>query len=226
MSYAIDKILGKNEQDENVSAQDNMRGYPPVDGGAPSYSEFKATHNFNGNIDVAPRSFGMGEPYPIDDVRRDVRQPYGEQGYAYPRQDNGYMQQGIGQDMRQAMPQDMPRQNYARRDYYQPQNYANYQTQFYGFAAQDDLARRTEFENKLASVNNYSRQTEKEAEHADAQNKPKMRKKLNAKGAVILALYLVVVAVVITLIGVNAGKINSGKAVVPASEVTTMVEKY
>ena len=246
MSYAIDKILGRTEQDENIPVQDDMRYYAPAQQDAPSFTDYKMTHNYNGNIDVAPRQFGQGNPYPVEDIRQDVRQPFDgrQQSVAYPprgdfRPDGGYapqamqqptpqmMQQPMPQTMQQPMPQELPRQNFAQRDYYQPQAYnGQYHMQFYGFAAQDDIARKTEFENKLASVNNYSRLPEKEPERKDNQNKPKMRKKLNAKGAIILALYLVVVAVVVTLIGVNAGKINSGKAVVPASEVTSTVQTY
>ncbi len=45
----------------------------------------------------------------------------------------------------------------------------------------------------------------------------KIRGKLNGKGWAILLSYLTVVVAVVVLIAVNAGKINSGKAVTPAS---------
>ena len=124
------------------------------------------------------------------------------------------------------------RQGYTQQGYYSDNYYqgmsANqnmWQRQFYGTTARQEMERRAELDGKLASVNGYSRTQEKEEVREDTQGKTKMKKKLNAKGALILSLYLIVVAVVITLIGVNAGKINSGKAVVPASEVSSEVSE-
>lgn len=47
----------------------------------------------------------------------------------------------------------------------------------------------------------------------------KQRARLNTKGKIILGVYLAVIALVASLIIVNATKINQGKAVTPASEV-------
>lgn len=47
----------------------------------------------------------------------------------------------------------------------------------------------------------------------------KQRARLNTKGKIILGVYLAVIALVASLIIVNATKINQGKAVTPTSEV-------
>ncbi len=211
MSSAIDRILNRSEQ-----TSDNQNGsYRRSDFEAPSYKEYKDANYYEDILSVEPRRFDIRPQYPDRDTRpaQNVGQNFGYQGYTqnYAPMDFGYPQAGF-------MGQGAPTQSVAPSDAWQ-------QTRFLGYAAQQEAARKAEFEMKLSAQNSYAAAPEKTAEHIEAQNKPKMKKRLNAKAAIILSLYLAVVAVVITLIGVNAGKINSGKAVVPAGQVTTQIEQ-
>ncbi len=240
--YTLDQILGRADN-KNASSDANINERP-VGQGTPSYTEFREAHRYMGEVDVAPRQFDIRSPYGETVPRGGYAgQGYAPDGYAAPQQ--GY-----------AAPQDYSRQGYAGQDYarpnYEPRGYDMnmrqdsaqgyytpdyyrdaavnqnaWQGQFYGSTASQEMGRMAELDGKLASVNGYSRTQENTEVHEEVQGKTKMKKRLNAKGAIILSLYLIVVAVVITLIGVNAGKINSGKAVVPASEVAAQIsEQY
>ncbi len=119
-------------------------------------------------------------------------------------------------------------QGYVNDAYYQAPN-ARYgysqgympQSSLYDYTAQQEsMARARELDSKLGVTEQYSRtesrQEEQTAPHA------RTRRKLERKSKLIIGLYVAVVITVITLIAVNAGKINSGKAVVPASSFTAI----
>lgn len=52
----------------------------------------------------------------------------------------------------------------------------------------------------------------------------KQRGRLNTKGKIILGVYIAVIALVASLIIVNATKINQGKAVTPTSKIEASVQ--
>ena len=253
MSYTIDQILGKTDRDNasvdananNNAARQDAPSYAEFKDAhrymgdvdvAPRQFDIRSPYG-----ETAPRGDYAGQGYAQQGY---TQQGYSQQGYAgqdYASQNysapQGYAGQGFegqgyartnydprnfGDDMRQGYTQ---QGYYSSANYYQgmSSNQNMWRSPFYGVTASQEMERKAELDGKLASVNGYARTQEKEEVHENTQIKAKAKKKLNAKGALILSLYLIVVAVVITLIGVNAGKINSGKAVVPASEVSSEV---
>lgn len=223
MSLALEEVLSA-RQKEDAQNTINSDGRMASGMGAPSYAEYKQAH-MSGMVNVDPQQFNMGTPYPVQDRARADYVPYAAQGMqqTYPQQSYanpsyGYTQQYSSQGYAQPYGGQYAQQGYASGAQWQPMP-------FYTYNAQAESARQAEFENRLMPQNASAAEQEKAEEQVSAQSRPKMKKRLNAKGAVILSLYLAVVAVVITLIGVNAGKINSGKAVVPASNVTITAEQ-
>lgn len=236
MSYAVDRILEKTEQDSysQYAAQSDIRRQGTD---AQAFRAFQAAHRYDANANVEPRQFGLASPYP--DSENFQSPQMSATGLGYPTGTFGFGMQAPAQQIYPQAQNEAQQFAYTQQAQYPQSAYpaqqaygnmaangeATWQNSFFGYAAQQDYARKDEFDNMLTSQNAEQRARENNEQQQSSPNKQR-KKRLNAKGAIILSLYLVVVAVVITLIGVNAGKINSGKAVVPASEVTSITEQY
>lgn len=248
MPLAIEEVLKetpKTEQFDSESMQSDRRSSMPNMGGAPSFQQMKEAHRVPV---VEPYKFGARSPYEGQermqyDGGAPVQQAYPPQDGYVPSAQQGYPQQGgYIPSPRQSYPQ---QDNY-QPDYrpMTPQTTNNYGGQqwtwdrpmndrdnrqgaydrsdqsLYSYAAQEGYDRRGEFDTKLGTNVYYDRTQEKADAQVAAQGAVKRKLKMNKKAILIVSLYLAVVVAVITLIGVNAGKINSGKAVVPAAQVT------
>ena len=231
---SINELLDK----ETASGREDTR----------TFESFKDAHNIYGQgaYNVAPRTFETrGETFTQSAPTNDSYAPYGDRmEYRRPSQQSfrqapqnerpydapafdPYRQGGANANYQtRPMYQDTPYQG--MQGYRQDGGYTPYQNQsLFDFTASEQMSRMNEFEGRLAPQNNFGyqrRQVEAEQQAAyeeqlNAAHPAKRRKTMGVKSKIILGLYVALVAVVITLIAVNAGRINSGKAVIPSSKV-------
>lgn len=236
MAITLDELLGRNTQ----TTQSGVERFP-------SYEEFQSTrgsaqsrinngNEYRYNYDVAPaqavrsaesvRDYEANRPYVTPQSSEYQSREYPFYDNIRQRRENAYQQPVMQQMPVQQMPQNMTQapvmpvqpQQMPTYDYNQYAGTRQTPQSLYEFTAQDcDRLSEAELFNKLAHTeqeeqNVYARQEQKE----EAVRKTR---RLNAKGKVIVGLYLAVIALVVTLIAVNASKINSGDAVTPSSHI-------
>lgn len=160
-----------------------------------------------------------------------VQQQYPQPGYApMPTRENVVMEPTQFQVPVQYPQPQQPQQ--------QPMQTQQPQQSFYEFSAQDgERLSNEELFDKLsytqANTPVFQEQESKQrtsifarkAQKTQDTTEARQRGKLNAKGKVILAVYIAVIALVTSLIIVNATKINQGKAVTPTSSVEIVAEE-
>lgn len=232
MAITLDELLGRNTQ----TAQNAVDSFP-------SYEEFRSTRaatqnrveqtNTRYNFDVAPvqslrsaesvREYEQNRPYVAPQSNE-----YQTRDYAF--YDNLRQQAPVRpqQTQQTVTPVQQPVREYDNGAYVvsRPQN-------LYEFTAQDtDRLSDEELYNRLAHTDvSYGRQESvseqnmfaRKAQRTQSRQQEKTHGRLNAKGKAILGVYIAVIALVISLIVVNATKINKGEAVTPTSAINDKV---
>lgn len=230
MAITLDELLGRNTQ----TTQNAIDSFP-------SYEEFttRATtqnrteqSNMRYNFDVAPvqslrsvesiRNYEQNRPYVAPQSNE-----YQSRDYAFYDNLGSRVSERPQQVQQSVTPVQQQVREYDRPVYARPQN-------LYEFTAQDtDRLSDEELYNRLAhtdasysarqSVAQQNNLFARKAQSTHTQQQEKTRGRLNTKGKVILAIYIAVVALVISLIAVNANKINKGEAVTPTSAINDKV---
>ncbi len=221
MAITLDELLGRNTQ----AVQNTVERFP-------SYEEFKSSRQ------SAPRmeqnnsvryNFDMAPAQPLRSVES-VREYEQSRPYVAPHQSEYQTREYAFYDnlRPQSNVQTMQQPVIVQPVVVQPQvqEYQIAQPQarsLYEFAAQDsERLSEEELFNRLSHTNAVQEQvSQKQSVFArravKAQSNTKNRTRLNAKGKLIVAAYVAVVAIVVSLIAVNASKINAGEAVQPSS---------
>lgn len=237
MAITLDELLGRNTQ----TTQSGVERFP-------SYEEFQSTrgsaqgrmnngNEYRYNYDVAPaqavrsaesvRDYEANRPYVAPQSSEYQTRDYAFYDNIRQRRENGYQQPVMQQMPVQQMPVNMTQapvmptqpQQMPTYDYNQYTQTRQTPQSLYEFTAQDcDRLSEAELFNKLAHTEQEEQNVYARAEQKEETGR-KTRSRLNTKGKVIVGLYLAVIALVITLIAVNASKINSGDAVTPSSHI-------
>ncbi len=242
MAITLDELLGRNTQS---AQQDSVERFP-------SYEDFKARNSVNQypqanaqqpvryNFDMAPAQ----APRSVESVRNyEASRPYvAPQSSEYQTRDYPFYD-----NLRQDRAQYQPTQTVDYAQYAQPaqrveQMPAPVQREdhhdFYDFTAQDserlsdqELYERLAHSNMQQGPVFEDRRSAartglfaRKAQRTQDMSEQKQRGRLNTKGKIILGVYLAVIALVASLIIVNATKINQGKAVTPSSKVETVAQ--
>lgn len=237
MAITLDELLGRNTQSVSRSSVENF----------PSYEEFNASRNQNYSAQPVQNSVRYNfDPIPAREVcsEESVRayeasRPYvTPQNSEYQNREYAFYDNLNAQRAQHAQPLYVPVKTYdpvaqAMVQYAQPQ-----QQSFYEFSAQDEeRLSNEELYNKLSYTQSnapaFNEQTSKQrtsvfarkAEKVQDTTETRQRGRLNTKGKIILAVYVAVIALVTSLIIVNATKINQGKAVTPTSSIEIVAEE-
>lgn len=240
MAITLDELLGRNTQ----TVQNPVDRFPSYEefqsNRAYGATQNRTTqNNMRYNFDVAPaseirtedsvRAFEQSRPYVAPRASEYQTQEYAFYDNLRPSRYSNVMpvqQQAQVQPMQAEQTLQMPSMS-------QPVDYVSYtaprqSTQnLYEFTANDqERLSEEELYNRLAHTDAaYDAQPAKtgvfarKAQRTQNQTQEKTRGRLNTKGKVILGVYLAVIALVASLIIVNASKINNGKAVAPSSNV-------
>lgn len=243
MAITLDELLGRNTQ----TVQSGVERFPSYEEfqstRGTTQSRMNNGSDYRYNYDVAPaqavrsaesvRDYEATRPYVAPQSSEYQTREYPFYENIRQRRENAYQQpisqmpmQQMQQPMQQ-MPMDMTQapvmpqqpQQMPQYDYNQYAQTRQTPQSLYEFTAQDcDRLSEAELYNKLAHTeqedqNVYARSEQKE------ETARKAHSRLNTKGKVIVGLYLAVIALVVTLIAVNASKINSGDAVTPSSHI-------
>ncbi len=241
MAITLDELLGRNTQS---ATQGNVERFP-------SYEDFKSSRNsytqaqptqeaYRYNFDMAPAQ----EVRSVESVRAyEASRPYVApqsseyQNREYPFYDNLRAQQAPMQYTQ------APVQNYEPVQYAPMPTQAPTRQNFYEFNAQDsERLSDAELYERLAHTNQSNRPIFDDAQQGEATmqrtsifarkaqrtqdtTEQKQRARLNTKGKIILGVYIAVIATVVSLIIVNASKINNGRATTPTSRVETLASQ-
>ena len=235
MAITLDELLGRNTQSVNQGSVESFPSYEDFKSSRNAYARQNQTEPVRYNFDLAPAQ----APRSVESVRTyEATRPYVApqsseyQTREYPFYDNLRAGAPVQPVQYQAPVQ------YAQTQYAQPVQYqAPAQTaapeSFYEFTAHDtERLSEQELYDRLAHTSAdgpvfgeaaqqrprtslFARRAQKTQDTTEE----RQRGRLNTKGKIILGVYLAVIALVASLIIVNATKINSGKAVTPTSKV-------
>lgn len=245
MAITLDELLGRNTQSAQQESVERFPSYEDFKArnGANQYPQANAQQNVRYNFDMAPaqaprsvesvRNYEASRPYVApqsseyqtrdypfyDNLRQDRIQ------YQQPVQTVDYSVYAQPVQRVEQMPSQAPAQRQEHHD-------------FYDFTAQDSerLSDQELFE-RLAHTNMqqgpvFEEQRQqartglfaRKAQRTQDMSEQKQRGRLNTKGKIILGVYIAVIALVASLIIVNATKINQGKAVTPTSKIEASVQ--
>lgn len=239
MAITLDELLGRNTQ--SVAQQNSVERFP-------SYEDFKSSRNTYAqqtepqnvryNFDMAPAQ----APRSAESVRSyEATRPYVApqsseyQTREYPFYDN-LRANAPAQPVQYSAPVQYEQPAYVEPMQYQApvQNRVAQPENFYEFTAHDtERLSDQELYNRLAGTSNngpvfqdaqvaqkaHTSLFARRAQRTQDTTEERQRGRLNTKGKIILGIYLAVIALVASLIIVNATKINAGKAVTPTSKV-------
>lgn len=141
----------------------------------------------------------------------------------YARTQNDYMRGAdtYTQNRAYSMPEKLPEQREYAEDLVRPsrpQSFYEYVARQKNTASDEELFNRLSQSNgSLRPVFDQSASAQSEAVFQDSKSAHKQRSRLNLKGKIILGVFLAFVVTAVSLVIGFAGKINSGTAVVPAS---------
>lgn len=242
MAITLDELLGRNTQSVNQGSVESFPSYEDFKSSRNTYARQNQAEPVRYNFDMAPAQ----APRSVESVRTyEATRPYVApqsseyQTREYPFYDNLRAGAPVQQPMQYQAPVQYTQNQYAQTQYAQPVQYqAPAQTaapeSFYEFTAHDtERLSEQELYDRLAHTSSVDGPIFGEA----AQQRPRtslfarraqrtqdtteerQRGRLNTKGKIILGVYLAVIALVASLIIVNATKINGGKAVTPTSKV-------
>ena len=239
MAITLDELLGRNTQ--SVAQQNSVERFP-------SYEDFKSSRNTYAqqtepqnvryNFDIAPAQ----APRSVESVRSyEANRPYvAPQSSEYQTREYPFYDNLRANAPAQPVQYSAPVQ-YDQTAYVEPMQYqAPVQTRvaqpenFYEFTAHDtERLSDQELYNRLAGTSKngpvfqdaqvaqkaHTSLFARRAQRTQDTTEERQRGRLNTKGKIILGVYLAVIALVASLIIVNATKINAGKAVTPTSKV-------
>lgn len=240
MAITLDELLGRNTQ--SVAQQNSVERFP-------SYEDFKSSRgtyaqqnqaqNVRYNFDMAPAQ----APRSVESVRSyEANRPYvAPQSSEYQTREYPFYDNLRASAPAQPMQYSAPVQQYEQPQYVEPVQYqAPVQTHpanvenFYEFTAHDTerLSDQELYDRLAGTAQNgpvfqdaqtmqkaHTSLFARKAQRTQDTTEERQRGRLNTKGKIILGVYLAVIALVASLIIVNATKINAGKAVTPTSKV-------
>lgn len=232
MAITLDELLGRNTQSVSRNSVENF----------PSYEEFNASRNqgYSTSQPVQNNVRYNFDPIPAREVRSEesmrayeASRPYvTPQNSEYQNREYSFYENLNAQRAQHSQPIYVPVKTYdpvakTMVQYAQPQ-----QQSFYEFTAQDgERLSNEELYSKLSYTQSgapafqeqeSAKRTSvfaRKAEKVQDTTETRQRGKLNTKGKIIVAVYVAVIALVTSLIIVNATKINQGKAVTPTSSI-------
>lgn len=249
MAITLDELLGRNTQSVSRSSVESFPSYEEFNASrAQGYTQQPVQNNVRYNFDTMPqrevrstesvRAYEASRPYVTPQ-----NSEYQTRDYAF--YDNLRQREQTREQYQPAYNQ-APVQTYDRvqpMQYAQPVEYVKPQEQvapqsFYEFTAQDsERLSGEELYDKLAythpadaPVFEQKQQAQRtsvfarKAQTTQDTTETRQRAKLNTKGKIILGVYIAVIALVASLIIVNATKINQGKAVTPTSSIELVQE--
>ncbi len=232
MAITLDELLGRNTQ----TVQPSVERFP-------SYEEFQSSrtqsqrveqNNVRYNFDMAPaqpvrsvesvRNYEQSRPYIAPQSCEYQSRDYAFYQNLQPQAQVMPMQQVISQPVVQQPVMMQPVIMAQPVQTMQPVQQVEQETR-YQFAAQeselseqelfDRLSHTSAPQESVARASIFQRRVAKTEENKAV----KERAKLNTKGKLIIAAYAAVIAIVVSLIAVNASKINKGEAMQPAAEL-------
>lgn len=242
MAITLDELLGRNTRE---ATQNGTAAFPSYEDFKTSRMnqapQAQPTQAVRYNFDMAPaREVRSTESVRNYEASRPYVAPQSSeyQTREYPFYDSLQQRAQYAPVQYQSQPYQAPVQTYDQVQYAEPQVQpmpTSTHQGFYEFTAQDsERASDQELYARLAHTNmsntpvfeDSAEQTVKrtglfarKAQKTQDMSEQKQRARLNTKGKIILGVYLAVIALVASLIIVNATKINQGKAVTPTSEV-------
>lgn len=243
MAITLDELLGRNTREVASGSVESFPSYEDFKTSrANQYTQAQPVQNSRYNFDMAPAR----EVRSTESVRNyEASRPYvAPQAVEY--QQREYPFYDSLQQRAQYAPvqyqEQAPVQTYEQVQYAEPQvrQSAPAHQGFYEFTAQDtERASEQELYARLAHTEmsntpvfeDSAQQTvgrtglfARKAQKTQNVSEQKQRARLNTKGKIILGVYLAVIALVASLIIVNATKINQGKAVTPTSQIKASQE--
>lgn len=243
MAITLDELLGRNTREV---ASGNVESFPSYEdfktSRANQYTQAQPVQNSRYNFDMAPAR----EVRSTESVRNyEASRPYvAPQAVEY--QQREYPFYDSLQQRAQYAPvqyqEQVPVQTYDQVQYAEPQvrQSAPAHQGFYEFTAQDterasdqelyarlahnEMSNTPVFEDSAQQAVGRTGLFARKAQKTQNVSEQKQRARLNTKGKIILGVYLAVIALVASLIIVNATKINQGKAVTPTSQIKASQE--
>ncbi len=243
MAITLDELLGRNTREVTNGSVESFPSYEDFKTSrANQYAQAQPVQNTRYNFDMAParevrstesvRNYEASRPYVAP-------QAVEYQQREYPFYDN--LQQRAQYAPVQYQEQ-APVQTYDQVQYAQPQvrQDAPARQGFYEFTAQDtdrasdqelyarlahtDMSNTPVFEDSAQQAVQRTGLFARKVQKTQNVSEQRQRGRLNTKGKIILGVYLAVIALVASLIIVNATKINQGKAVTPTSQIKASQE--
>lgn len=235
MAITLDELLGRNTREV---ASGNVESFPSYEdfktSRANQYTQAQPVQNSRYNFDMAPAR----EVRSTESVRNyEASRPYvAPQAGEYQQREYPFY------DSLQQRAQYAPVQYQEQAQYAEPQvrQSAPAHQGFYEFTAQDterasdqelyarlahnEMSNTPVFEDSAQQAVGRTGLFARKAQKTQNVSEQKQRARLNTKGKIILGVYLAVIALVASLIIVNATKINQGKAVTPTSQIKASQE--
>lgn len=251
MAITLDELLGRNTQSVARSSVDSFPSYEEFNASrTQGYSAPQPVQNaVRYNFDTMPAR----EVRSAESVRAyEANRPYiAPQNSEYQTRDYAFYdsltQPAPAREQYQPTYTEAPAQGYDRAQaqpmqYAQPVQYAQPQSQsFYEFTAQDSerlsgdelysklaythQSNAPVFDNAQSTAPQRTSLFARRAQRVQDTSETKQRGRLNTKGKIILGVYIAVIALVASLIIVNATRINQGKAVTPTSVIELVQEQ-
>ncbi len=243
MAITLDELLGRNTREVASGSVESFPSYEDFKTSrANQYTQAQPVQNSRYNFDMAPAR----EVRSTESVRNyEASRPYvAPQAVEY--QQREYPFYDSLQQRAQYAPvqyqEQAPVQTYDQVQYAEPQvrQSAPAHQGFYEFTAQDterasdhelyarlahtDMSNTPVFEDNAQQAAGRMGLFARKAQKTQNVSEQKQRARLNTKGKIILGVYLAVIALVASLIIVNATKINQGKAVTPTSQIKASQE--
>ncbi len=239
MAITLDELLGRNTREATQNSATSFPSYEDFKTSRINQTPSQPVQSARYNFDIAPaREIRSAESVRNYEAARPYVAPQSSeyQTREYPFYDSLQQRAQYAPTQYQPTEYQAPVQTYDQVQYAEPQVQQMPSHQgFYEFTAQDsERASDQELYARLAHSNNANAPVfedsavqssartglfARKAQKTQDMTEQKQRARLNTKGKVILGVYLAVIALVASLIIVNATKINQGKAVTPTSEV-------
>lgn len=243
MAITLDELLGRNTREVASSSVESFPSYEDFKTSrANQYAQAQPVQNSRYNFDMAPAR----EVRSTESVRNyEASRPYvAPQAVEYQQREYPFFDslQQRAQYAPVQYQEQAPVQTYEQVQYAEPQVRQSVPAHqgFYEFTAQDtdraseqelyarlahtEMSNTPVFEDSAQQAVGRTGLFARKAQKTQNVSEQKQRARLNTKGKIILGVYLAVIALVASLIIVNATKINQGKAVTPTSQIKASQE--
>lgn len=243
MAITLDELLGRNTREVASGSVESFPSYEDFKTSrANQYTQAQPVQNSRYNFDMAPAR----EVRSTESVRNyEASRPYvAPQAVEYQQREYPFFDslQQRAQYAPVQYQEQAPVQTYEQVQYAEPQvrQSAPAHQGFYEFTAQDpdrasdqelyarlahtEMSNTPVFEDSAQQAVGRTGLFARKAQKTQNVSEQKQRARLNTKGKIILGVYLAVIALVASLIIVNATKINQGKAVTPTSQIKASQE--